>query len=690
MALNEDWGGQDREDDESLNLTAQELEERKVSGKSTWDDLKMDAAGKQKKKDMIEGLQTFQEANPDLREGKHIEKVKKARSTKELHELETKMKKAAVKWYGMQLMSSGAFNPMDDRETSFVNFELKELVKRFSNLPLAGDDLSMTKVLSSLKEDLKPRLEFRRKLARQTEFIKEEFFALLPTLGLMGSKQELLSKVLAEYEPVLDKPGAIQKAFNDLRKAKGVNKSTAEIKTEAMEGFDKRTEKYKKQLFANAKYFSGEEMESKWGKGPAYMIEFMDWFSKLNSFAEMDAAIKALPSLIAKRKKLYEKRDAIIAKAKPENQKKLQEMTDKMRRHKLDEYMETLEKSVQNDNMHLAEASATLLEEVDGIDLFNDLEMNHENNKLQHLSIQGQEGQVENLKLEAKMRKKVVEDYMKIPENLREDEKFMKANHYERAQMLREAEENSKLDESANPFDTVIKADGEFTNEDLDDFEEELDGKEGEEIIDDIIDEEENRGKAKVAGYITDIRWKIGGREKDMHRDGSNGEETNKQKDAYLTDLGKWTYQADKRARRENEAKGKRDAGKIRFKNMADDAWDKGYAVNSSGLVFEKAELDVNDILNNNQISKEKLDRARYGQWVELRRKDGRVMEDPTEELDQLQTSQLEQMARTVQVILAERYAKGQLSVKNSRDVMGSVKRRLINREFFHHINAYN
>ena len=123
-----------------------------------------------------------------------------------------------------KLADSGLFEPMDDAEREFINFEHKSLLSRFDKLSLADNDMNMTTVLSTIDQDLVPRRRFRNKLVmlkEQNPLVFKEYMALLPTLGLVGSKEALLGKVMVAMKPVMNMPSSskgFQRERNTLKK----------------------------------------------------------------------------------------------------------------------------------------------------------------------------------------------------------------------------------------------------------------------------------------------------------------------------------------------------------------------------------------------------------------------------------------------------------------------------------------
>lgn len=655
------------EEHENTRADYLRMEATKESG---W--AKLDYAGQQKRDKIAESLQKFQAAT-GIDESRHISEVKKMRYGNELHEKEEKMKSSSKKWYRSKLAESGLFEPMDDSEREFVNFEHKSLISRFDKLSLADGEMNMATVLSTIDKDLEPRKRFRNKLTnlkQENPLVFKEYMALLPTLGLIGSKEALLGKVMVAMKPVMNMPEALQRAFKERRTTLGTKKETAPLVAEVTAEYKKRIEGYNKTLSANSKYFGGKDIKGE----PETLVEFKDYFGKLESFAEMDAAMKELPNLIAKRKKLHDKSESLISKAKPEMQEKLRANIKEMRRHQLESYMDTLESAVNNDNINIADAGSALLKEVDGIALFNQFEIDKETRKMQKMSLNGQAGQVESLKIEIEEREKVVKEYQDLPEKMRDDETFMEANSYDRAKMLKEAHD-AKITGHDNPFDLAAN------NDDyLEDLEDELDSSEGGKMLDDLIDETEMEGATEAADLINLTRRRVGVKDESMKMHNED------QKEAYKRDFKKW-IRLDEGAEEEKDVHTAREKTKVKAAKEADLAWDKGFVFNSAMIATQRQDVDIKELKRGDVKAKERVKRARYGFEINVQKVDGtdqernvgRILDDLSEEeRDILEEEVVGKWLGKMKISVGKRAV-----VKNSGTMKEKVGKRLMKREYF-------
>lgn len=659
----------DYDDDEEnpADLKQTDWSNLRQTGKSLWAEL--DYAGQQKRDATVKGLKEFEKAT-GFSKKKDIEKVKGARNSNDLRLVEDQLKEKSKAWYEKQLDDSGLFHPMDGREEALLNFEQEELKKRFAKLPLAGEDMNMATVLANLQKDLIPRRRFRNRLITlkdQNPDVWNEYFDRVPTLGLLGSREKLLTSIIKEIKPVINKPKAIKKAFKDRRKQKGGKAETAALVSEVIGEYDKKVDAYNKKLAENAQYFGGNTLK-----------EFKDYFAGLENFEEMDAKMLAQPEIIAHRKALYEKAHSIIGKSKPENQDRLKEIVKGMRRHELEKYMETLEKSVQNDSMSTAETGASLLKEVDGVPLFSKFEIDNENRKMGKISLQGQAGQMESIKLEVEDREKTVKEYLELPDKMRDDETFMQAHNEDRIKMLQDAKDK-QLTGADNDFDLAANDDIGY----IDNLADELEDSDGDKFLDEMIDEQENEGETESAELISLTRRRIGLSDKNMKMHNED------QEDAYVRDTKKW-IRLNEGAEEESDVHTQREKTKVKFIQQARKGYKEGWTVNSAGVVTERQDVNARELRVGDKKALERVKRARYGFEINVQKEDGVAQERETGKmLDNLSKEQMTAMVtQIVNMVVGQlKMSAGKTrGIQNSDKIKDVVTKRLIQREYFNHM----
>ena len=430
----EDFRAFDDEDEAKVKLRG--MREGEGNG---WDNRNtMTEQGKDKQEDLIEALEGFEKAT-GIDEKEYIKQLTECKSNWKVYELERKFKKAGTKWYEMQIQKSGVFEPLDDREETPINEELRGLVEWFGKRPLYGDT-SMISTLKTLEQDLNVERRFREKLKKQSKFVRDEYFRRLGSLPLVGSKEQLLENVLKEVKDVEDGSSAVQFEFKKRQKTAKAGKATTEIKKEVLDEFKKRSDAYRKQVLDNQQYFGGSPVMTPLGKIPETAWEFIEEFEERGNFAEMQDWQKKLPSLIKQRKKLYDKRDDILKNALPKDRENLEHKTNRMRRHELEKFLPELEQQVRNKNIHTAEFMATILSaRACNVDLYQPLEKSLAINKFKLADFETQKAKLVVLREEIQDRSRTVQDYFGLPSYLRNDSKFLLVNAIEREAMIHEA-----------------------------------------------------------------------------------------------------------------------------------------------------------------------------------------------------------------------------------------------------------
>lgn len=672
------YGADDIEEDFSNRKNATDYARLQEAGKSSWgtpnnlkpEDLK-------KKDELVDALRDFQRKTGQNEE-KYITKLNKCTKRSELNEMERKFKKAGIKWYKLQMQKSGAFEPLDVREEGLINQELDGLVKWFSGLPLHGD-MSMISTLNELEENLSVKKEFREKLKGQSKFIQSEYFRRLGSLALVGSKEKLLDNIMKELKEVEGAPSAVQYEFKKKQKSAAAGKNTAEIKKEILTAYKTKADAYKKMVLDNKDFFGGDLVKTPFGKMPEAAWEFLDWFEDRESFAEMDDAAKKLPSLIKQRKKLCDKRDNILKHCNPEQKKKLVDKTNLMRRHELEKFIPEMEQLVRNNNVHTAEYIATLTTaRAYNVDLFQPFEKVLNIRKFKLNDLETQKAKLIVVQEEIKEREQTVRDYFALPSYLRDDESFIKANSYDREKMVHDAKEQAHR-EQVNPFDSsnVDHMDGEEIQETA----EQLKGEEGEEVMEDIMKDMSQEGLLKAAELQKKTHEKIFGAAKKAE----THQETQKQH--YLRDLKYWV-RMNQDIKDESDVSTERERSKWRYIQAANEAYDEGYVFTSGGQVRKKEEISVQDLENGGKLTEEKLTRARYGEHVEVKDREGKMAKDPLEIIEKLSAQELMKLVLMAINKLGKKHMKlGDANLqmlRNSPNIQRTIGARMVEMEMTH------
>jgi hypothetical protein len=655
-----------------------DLSRVKREGGTTWKE-KRDMRkedDKKKQEELAESLQEFQDKT-GINEQKYIEQVTKCKDGREIDELEGKFKKAATKWYELQMQKSGVFEPIADPEAMLMKTEMDGLINWFSKLPFYGD-VSMVSTLNELEKNLAPKREFRHKLKKQSSLIKDEFVRRLGSLALTGSREQLLDNILKEIKEVENSPSAVQAEFKKLQKSTK-SKDTAALKSKTLAEWNLIHGDYKKMLMANLKYFGGEESETKWGDMPETAAEFMEWFEDLKSFNEMKTARKKLPKLIAERKKLCEKRDSILEHALPEERKKFMAQTQKMRRHELESYLPELEKHVREKNIHVAEFIGMItVARTYHVDLFQPFETVLEIRKFRLANFETQQAKLVVLKQEIKDRDKTVREYFALPTYLRDDTAFLSANAFDREKMVMDAKERLAR-EQKEPFDmgTVDHLD----KDELQNVEDKLDSDKGEKVMDDLMKEMTQEGDLAT----TEIQEKTYKRIFGTQKYAKDHEMT--QKERYLDDLKYWV-RLDRNVKTENDVTTERERAKWRYIEAANEGYDLGYVVTSGGEVRDLQKIKKTELEHGNTKVYEKLSFAKYSEHVMIEDEDGYDADDPLKMIEKLSMQEL----MKVMIAAITKLGRGKMHLsdsnvailRNSPNIRRELASKIIEREFTH------
>lgn len=660
------------------NFSGGELDAIESEGKSLWE--KRNTLTESDKKDRdkaIESLKKFQRETPHD-ETKYIRRLEKAKSSGEVKEIIEKARRAGIKWYEKQMRASGTFEPMNDAEVDYMRRELEGTMKHFSSLNLDGE-YQMIDTIIRLEEDLKPRKEFRANLKKQSKFVQGEYFRRIGSLKFLESKQGLLDSILSELEGVEDAPSAVQYEFRKKQKSAGSSKDTKKLRSEVMDGFEKRKGKYLNEVFTNSEYFGGEEIQTPYGKMPQTAFEFIEWFEDRESFAAMDDATKKLPALINERKKLYKERDEILEHAKPADRDRLVKKTKLMRRHELKAFLPELREQVQKNSIHVAEYEATLISaRHKGVPLILPFERATLSRRFRLVDLESQASRLKILEEDVKDRARIVDDYLSLPSYLRNDSAFVAANENDRERMLNDALKE-KAAESDSPFD--ISDDKDLGAEDAMRLSEALDSSQGRDVMNDIMEELEREGELKAAEVQAATYKKIFG----SARRAENRAIT--QKESYLDDLKYWV-RLDQNVKKEADATTDRQRSKLHFINAADEAYDKGKVVTSGGVVSELQTISAAHLESGGGDVLEHLNRARYGEHVRVDKKDGGDTRDPLELIERMSEKEVARIA----LLAINKLAEGQMGMRgtnlsvlrNSHNMQREMSARLIDSEFDH------
>lgn len=612
----------DEEDRTAENITRAEAKTMMNEGKSLW--RRFDRSSTKKKRTKaIEGLEKFEQKTGISTEKHRFELEKYGEDPNFVSKKLERIKAAGTKHYKSLLDNSGAF----DAEGEFgrnLQKEKLELVAYFSKLDLSEGDRhsNMIDVICNIDEMLKPKKKFMERYKKQTPYVKELFDKAMPRLALVGSKEALLDEVIEVVGGMEDQPEAVQKTFKTRSEKVTDPDKLARIKEEVTKEYKQLEGEYTKMLFKNMKYFGGEMQDTSAGKMTTTAKEFREWFQKRPSIADMKSNLKKLPQYINERKRLYEKRDKILENATDADRKHFENITNKMRRHELENYLkETLEPEIQRNNTLTATYDGEMIVAREcGIDLYNGLERAQKKARFKTFPPEKQKVLLEAEKLEIADRRATVKEYMDLPEKFKNEGAFMQASSVTRLHMLDEAKKRYAKSKEASPFD--IDTTSELDDEEIQTLSEGIDSSTGERIIKAAMKAQEQDSAMKALN-LQMMTWN---RVRRNIKEAEFKDQT--QEERFDKDLAKWTRKPQD-LDDVKQTSNRRMKGKVEFHKAAKQLYNKGFVTYSSGQMHERQDITDQDLERGNTNILEKHKRAKYATDIYFAHADGREPDSP-------------------------------------------------------------
>lgn len=612
-----------------------DVDARKERGQvASKDTNRLGEEGEKQQRVLIEALEEYQ-SKKGMDVKRLIDKAKNCKEKWQLKELEDKIGHIAEAEYQRQLTMSGAFDPIDDSEELSLAREKKDLGKWFTKQKLYGDESSKLDTLVKLEENLQDRKKFREKLKKECKksgFVKAEYFRRLNFLPFIDSKEKLLSDVLAQVKEVEDSPSPVQYEFNKLQKETKGNKNTEEIKKKVLEAFKKRRDAYKKLLMDNKQFFGGKMVDfpEDGSKVPEALKEFLEYEETRENFADMDDKLKKLPGVIAERKKVYEKRDSLLAKLPEDSKKRIKAYTDEMRFHTLQAYIPELEENAESNGVNMLEFSALLeMSEHKGIPLFTGEEIAERKRDFKSSTLKEQEAELFLLKSrDLEKRREDVQNYLAVPAHLTKDrlEVFKASDAFTRKRMLREARDQEKR-ERENPLDFsyVDHVDSETIKE----MEQRLQSEKGREALEDLVDETQGSKAYKVLDNIGTMRQRVYGIGVDMKQNDIS------QVDYYMKDLARWMRRSQNVFKDDYNHDNPRDEWQYQEGQAIYDRYQAGRTQYSSGESGKLRIIKNSDLESDSDILRHDIKNARYATDLLLLNEEGKDEHDLLGTLDE-------------------------------------------------------
>lgn len=653
MRSGRDYDEKEFEDDEDLSsMSITDLMRAEAEGKGGWGEV-VDFSTRKNKADAIKALEDLKRAG--FPEDKHIRDLLTAKSD---HEIQAKLGRIhgglANHIVRNLIGKSMAFKPIiegeNGEEQKALNKEIEGLTKYYhEDVPLTGKFSLVTTILR-FNDDIKPRLEFRKKLKKEPTFIQKEYLRRLPELSIIGSKEALLADIKSKLEPVLHAPEAVLHEFQQRRPASSVD--TEKIVKELMEKDGKMRKKYKTTMMKNIDAFGGRTVnDPELGDVPETAKQFWDWTKNLENFAELKWALDELPNEISKRKNARNKAKKILDQSKSERKPALEKLVHEMHQSELESYLPTLEESVKNNSEHVAEFEGVLLTAKSGdVPVFNPLERMTMVTSFKGNPLEIQEAKLKVLKHDAEEGAQVINEYKKLDEHLREDNKFFHALMPDKKLMLEEAKESAENENNGSLVDLGNR--DTVGQEEIDYIVDEIEDGDANDFIKEAAQDQEIARREKAVKVRDKVRGKMRNvlrlvDDKDMSQLEASEDETQR-----------WLFMG-KDIKTEDDAKraGGRQMGKFRFMQKYRLMQRKfGRVMHIGGQVKRRMDYKYNALRDGNaeEINRN-LEQQQYGEDGMIEDKDGLMAQDPTRMLDDMDDNDLQAYSNLVQMKLARR-----------------------------------
>lgn len=662
---------------------ARRIKERGEWGFNMADHLRGD--DRKRRDDNIKALQHFQ-SKLGIDESKYIEEFEACKSGAEVQKLEEKIRKASTKWYEIRLKESRAFEPIEGESFVACNEQIQGHIRWFNSGKRNLMDMAISH--EKFNDDIKHQKDFKARLRAQTPFVKKEYLRRVVEIEREEANRapfsdlpkkdrgQLLNEVLANLKEVKDSPSAVQDAFSKRQAKKEPGKSTKELADEVKAEYEKKCADYRARILENKDYFGGEEVKTPYGKMSQTAWEFIEYFEQdLETFESMDATRKKLNGLIKERRRLFKRRDEILEHANPEERAKLKAKTQKMRRHELEAFLPELELNVRKNSVHVLEYLGLLhTARLGNINLFSTEEVIKMSIQFKLKDLSAQKAYLIVLEDTIEDRKKTASDYFKLPIHARNDDEFLKANAYERENLLRKAQLQLQR-ERENPLD-LSNVGNKSSTEIADEILSRFNTQQGQAVIEDSI---EDLDTDVVENQLT-IRKRMFGVSSQMENEDLTF------KGAYLSDLAKWMRTSKDLWQDENNVHNEREQWKFETLQTAREMYDYGIIFTSGGQIQDLQKVSMDDFRKGKGDAVDRVQQAKYSQHTLLMGDDGKDVLDPMEATKQ---EFMEEAMKLVEMLILKLgYGKMKLSssviqvIRNSEDIQKALAKKLIAGEF--------
>ncbi len=321
--------------------------------------------------------------------------------------------------------------------------EMCELHEAFQKQDLLDGPFNKFALLISMNDLLNAKAKFVKRYKKQSPLVIELYEQAMNSLGFIASKEKLLDDVLKIVGDLESSPQAIQSEFMKRAKKIGNADELKVLKAKLIKEYEAMAQSYEIQIKKNAIYFGGDSAK-----------EFVEWFRDQSSFAKMRYALHVLPNYIAERRKEHEKINELLQGMDEKKAKRFKLIIGKLGLSERKAYRKNiLEPALRSGGLIVAEYEGELISAHHAhIALYTEIERKSLSARFKKLKLKEQKQVLAVERINIADRKKIIKDYKALPEKVRNDEAFLRANALSREQMLFDAREKLKELEGADAF----------------------------------------------------------------------------------------------------------------------------------------------------------------------------------------------------------------------------------------------
>lgn len=641
-------------EDNETSLSKTEAHQKITKGERLWEDLPSEEVVKERN-EIVELLEKYDDsAGTDTSRFRELLR-KEGNKPSELAKLKEKLVKMADKEWLRRAENHEAFNA-PGKLGELLGQEMKDLHSNFKGLKLKDGAVNKFSVLTEMEDMLEAKAKFVRRYKKQTPLVQELFEQSMNELGFKGSKEKHLNDVLELVGGLEHSPEAIQHEFKKrAEKIHNIDRLKV-LKATLIKEYGEMDSQYEKGLNDAKEYFGGDTAK-----------QFMDYWRSQDSFTKMRYVLRVLPKYIEERKEEHEKIEELLQHVDEKKAQRFRDIVGQLGLSERQAYRKgTLEPAVRTGNLMVAEYEGELLAaKSDQVPLYSDIERSRLAARFKTMSLKDQRKMLFAERMNIQERKRVIRDYHALPDKVRDDASFYKANANTREELLHSAIERKLELEKQSAFEE-LDADENLSDDQIHEITAALEKTEGEKAMDEAFEEQvSEREKKNLSNVISLVNWKAG------YALEANALNEN-QKETYIRDrehfkVGMSEGDTEKDATLESDWL---KASMIRESQMAADIYDKGFTSHANSSVHERQDLKRSDMtdLKGEKIA-EAMNRAKYSTDIHLAEDDEKEPLDVAAMLGEVVEAIAEKMAREMAEGIADRikaHGSNRLTLVNS------------------------